>query len=130
MYIPIKIVLLWWQLKDFELFGFIDPDSLLVILHNLHNYLVVKKKHSDRYSEEQWDEHWEHYLEKYTFWFWVAWFAMRIALASISIDLHNQLPNWDTVLLKLFIAFKNISFDCLTENVRNFQINLNNISIW
>ena len=56
---------------------------------------------------------------KYIFWFWVAWFDMYIALASISIDMHSPFPNWDTVLLKLSIAFKKLSFDCFNESLNS-----------
>ena len=61
----------------------------------------------------------EKIIWKNTFWFWVAWFDMYIALASISIDLHNALPYWDTVLLKRSIAFKKLSFDCLNKSVNS-----------
>ena len=44
---------------------------------------------------------------------------MYIALASVSIDLYSPLPNWDTVLLKLSIAFEKLPFDCLNKSLNS-----------
>ena len=44
---------------------------------------------------------------------------MYIAVTSISIDLHSPLPNRDTILFQLSIAFKKLSFDCLNESLNS-----------
>ena len=65
---------------------------------------------------KQWNYHCD-FLENAHFCFRLLDLTCTLLWKTSAIDLHSQLRNWDIVLLKLSLALKNLSFDCIKESL-------------